>query len=162
MVVLLHGQAFDAATWQRVGTLAALGERGIRAIAVDLPGHGITGGTALNGAERAAFLEELLTALHAKQQLLVLVTPSMSGTYVLGWLADHAAELKAWVAVAPAGLKQWIPKGVLASASKQPKVRGPRMAREGRAACHIACLSLLGPTCTAPPRTSLGPAAPRS
>lgn len=37
-VVLLHGQSFEASTWQKVGTLEALLRHGARAVAVDLPG----------------------------------------------------------------------------------------------------------------------------
>lgn len=37
--MLLHGQAFQASTWQETGTLEALGGHGVRAIAVDLPGE---------------------------------------------------------------------------------------------------------------------------
>ncbi|EFN55558.1 hypothetical protein CHLNCDRAFT_134030 [Chlorella variabilis] len=115
-------QAFQASTWQETGTLEALGGHGVRAIAVDLPGHGVTGGQALPPNSRAAFLQDLLKALHVRQPL-VLITPSMSGSYILPWLADHAAELTAWVAVAPAGLKQWVPQGVLEAASKEAKLK---------------------------------------
>lgn len=37
-VVLLHGQSFQASTWQECGTLQALTKHGVRAVAVDLPG----------------------------------------------------------------------------------------------------------------------------
>lgn len=37
-MVLLHGQAFSAEIWREIGTLAELDKRGVRAIAVDLPG----------------------------------------------------------------------------------------------------------------------------
>lgn len=102
-VVLLHGQAFQASTWQQTGTLQALGAHGVRAIAVDLPGHGVTGGVALPLPARPAFLADLLRALQVRQPL-VLVTPSMSGSYALPYLSKHAAEVAAWVAVAPVGL----------------------------------------------------------
>lgn len=46
------------------------------------PGHGVTGGRSLALPERPAFLEQLLKALAVKQPL-VLVTPSMSGSYAL-------------------------------------------------------------------------------
>lgn len=46
-VLLLHGASFQAATWEEVGTLALLQGRGLRAVAVDLPGHGRTDGLAL-------------------------------------------------------------------------------------------------------------------
>ena len=108
-VVLLHGQAFDASTWQQIGTLKALGQQGrVRAVAVDLPGFGLTGGQPLPASDRPAFLAELLVQLRVRRPL-VLVTPSMSGSYALPWLTHHAGELAGWVAVAPVGLKQWVP-----------------------------------------------------
>jgi pimeloyl-ACP methyl ester carboxylesterase len=84
-------------------------------------GHGATGGQALPPDSRGAFLQALLQALQV-QQPLVIVTPSMSGTYILPWLADHAENLAAWVAVAPVGLQQWVQKGALQAASQRPQV----------------------------------------
>ncbi|KAI7837087.1 hypothetical protein COHA_009085 [Chlorella ohadii] len=105
-VVLLHGQSFQASTWQECGTLQALAKHGVRALAVDLPGHGVTGGPSLALQERPAFLEQLLKALSVRQPL-VLVIPSMSGSYALPWISSHADELAGWVAVAPVGLSLW-------------------------------------------------------
>jgi abhydrolase domain-containing protein 14 len=105
-VVLLHGQSFQASTWQDCGTLQALAKHGVRAVAVDLPGHGVTGGHSLALEERPAFLAQLLRALAVRQPL-VLVTPSMSSSYALPWISSHADELAGWVAVAPVGLSLW-------------------------------------------------------
>ena len=123
-VVLLHGQAFSAATWQQTGTLEALGQQGrVRAVAVDLPGFGSTGGQPIPASDCPAFLAELFKQLQVRQPL-VLVTPSMSGSYALPWLTQHAGELAGWVAVAPVGLKQWVPP----AGEAQSKVR-----------CAVAC-----------------------
>lgn len=81
--------------------LAAAGT--YRAVAVDLPGHGATGGAPLPPPERGPFLAQLLRAVGA-QPPVVLVTPSMSCSYALPFLEGHARELAAWVAVAPVGL----------------------------------------------------------
>ncbi|XP_023582896.1 protein ABHD14A isoform X2 [Trichechus manatus latirostris] len=37
-VVLLHGKAFNSHTWEQLGTLQLLSQRGYRAVALDLPG----------------------------------------------------------------------------------------------------------------------------
>ncbi|XP_026303800.1 protein ABHD14A isoform X2 [Piliocolobus tephrosceles] len=38
-VVLLHGKAFNSHTWEQLGTLQLLSQRGYRAVALDLPGE---------------------------------------------------------------------------------------------------------------------------
>uniref|UniRef100_A0A8D2EBN4 Aminoacylase-1 n=1 Tax=Theropithecus gelada TaxID=9565 RepID=A0A8D2EBN4_THEGE len=40
-VVLLHGKAFNSHTWEQLGTLQLLSQRGYRAVALDLPGAAV-------------------------------------------------------------------------------------------------------------------------
>lgn len=210
-MVLLHGQAFQAATWQQSGTLDALAQAGVRAIAVDLPGgrppslanagavqpqagrarwlpkcgpelpasdaprlrgayppcaglctrapargpalrcrpagHGVTGGAPLPLEARPAFLAALLARLQPAPPLVV-VTPSMSGSYFLPWLTQHAEQLAGWVAVAPAGLRQWVDAGT-PPAGGQAQASGGSWGRAGmcrvgsRGACAAAECGLL-------------------
>lgn len=80
----------------------------------------MTGGPPLPLGERPAFLADLLVQLRPGAPL-VFVTPSMSGSYFLPWLGQHAGELAGWVAVAPVGLQQWVESGAL-PADSQTKV----------------------------------------
>lgn len=106
-------------------------------------GHGVTGGPALPPPARAAFLADLLRALHL-QQPLVLVTPSMSGTYALPWLTEHAAELAGWVAVAPVGLRGWQPPAAQSQVGaggvgkgRHLRLQACRPAGQAAAACNL-------------------------
>ena len=51
-VLFCHGAAFSMTTWQHVGVLDALAERGMRAIALNLPGYGASSKTIGRKAER--------------------------------------------------------------------------------------------------------------
>lgn len=104
-VLLLHGAAFTSATWQELGTLDLLAGRGLRVVAVDLPGYGKSPAGDLSAAR---LLEELLPALGLSRP--VLVAPSMSGHYALPFLAAHPERLAGLVAIAPAGVPEWAPR----------------------------------------------------
>ena len=88
LVVLLHGMAFRAATWQYCGTLDALADAGVRAIALDLPGYG---GPYASPEVRKTLLARFVKAIGFAKRVVV-VAASMGGVvgspYVLS--ADAA------------------------------------------------------------------------
>ncbi len=64
VVVLVHGAGMDATVWNL--QTRYLGSRGVRAVAVDLPGHGATPGPAIDTVEAmGTFLVDYLEALAA-------------------------------------------------------------------------------------------------
>jgi len=80
VVLLIHGAAFTARTWQVVGTLDALAAAGIRVLAVDLPGYGLSGGSR-DSAQRKDFVAHFLHALPNTPRRVLLVAASMGGTF---------------------------------------------------------------------------------
>ncbi len=104
-VLLLHGARFRAATWDELGTLDLLAERGWRAVAVDLPGYGDSPARAdLAPADQLAWLLDALDLVRP-----VVVAPSMSGRLALPHAARHPETLRALVAVAPVEVPRWAP-----------------------------------------------------
>lgn len=73
-VVLLHGLTFDRTTWSPI--IERLGA-GVRSLAIDLPGHGETGGPARSLSEVAELVHALLDDLEIARP--VIVGHSMSG-----------------------------------------------------------------------------------
>jgi abhydrolase domain-containing protein 14 len=95
-VVFLHGAAYDAAVWQRLGLLDDVAGLGRRAIALDLPDRG--------GSEGDVDEEWLSAALDALGiDRAIIVAPSMSGQMALPLLAMHADRFAGFVPVAPVG-----------------------------------------------------------
>lgn len=99
LVLFLHGASFSAQTWKEIGTLKLLAEKGYRAIAIDLPGYGSS--ERISGSP-VEFLLELMEALKLKKP--ILVSPSMSGSYSLPFIANHSEQLSGFVPIAPVGI----------------------------------------------------------
>ena len=104
-VLLLHGARFSSADWVELGTLTALSEAGLFAVAVDLPGYGESPDLRREGGEAVepvAFLGALLEALRLER--VVLVSPSMSGRFSLPFLTARPAALAGFVPVGVVGI----------------------------------------------------------
>lgn len=67
-VVLLHGLTFDRTTWTPI--VEKLGN-GIRTIAIDLPGHGETGGSPCSLWDAAAVVNDTVTELAVEPPIIV-------------------------------------------------------------------------------------------
>ena len=101
-VLLLHGAAFDSATWEKLGTLAVLAGAGFHAVAVDLPGFGASKKA---HADPDSFLEKLLPALGIARP--VIVSPSMSGRFSFPFVLAHPDQVAGFVPVAPVGAVEY-------------------------------------------------------
>lgn len=106
-VVLLHGKAFNSHTWEQLGTLQLLAQRGYRAVALDLPGFGNSAPSkeARTEAGRAELLERVLRDLEVQNA--VLVSPSLSGRYALPFLMRDHHQLHGFVPIAPASTQNY-------------------------------------------------------
>ncbi len=62
-VLLLHGASFNAATWEKIGTMTEVGDSGFRAIAPDLPGKGLSSQGRYTEKGMGAFLEDFVGEL---------------------------------------------------------------------------------------------------
>jgi len=100
VVLLLHGAAFSSVTWDELGTLDVLAERGYRAVAIDRPG----GFRNSKSTGRAG--EDFLVALMEKLGIgkPVVVSPSTSGRWALPLAARHPDLVGGLVPIAPAGI----------------------------------------------------------
>ncbi|KAF6098381.1 abhydrolase domain containing 14A [Phyllostomus discolor] len=124
-VVLLHGKAFNSHTWEQLGTLQLLAQRGYRAVALDLPevpssfpaplsrcllplpgfGNSAPSKEASTEAGRAELLGRALRDLEVQNA--VLVSPSLSGRYALPFLMRDHRQLHGFVPIAPASTQNY-------------------------------------------------------
>ncbi len=100
-VILLHGMKFNAATWEKLGTLKQLAAAGYRVTAVDLPGFGKTPVCALSP-------DQVLAGLIKQENMTrpVLVGPSMSGRIGIEFAIAHPGMLGGVVLVGAVGVEE--------------------------------------------------------
>lgn len=104
LVILLHGSAFSADTWNTLGTLDHLSALGFTAVAIDLPGYGQykSGRNRQKAAEREVFLQDFLASLpeaeHAAK--VAIVAASMGGGYANPFVAAHPTRVAGYVPIA--------------------------------------------------------------
>jgi abhydrolase domain-containing protein 14 len=103
-VLFLHGARYSAKDWHANGTLAFVARRGWRALAVDVPGFGGTGGLEIRN--HYELLPELIAA--ARLDRPVVVAPSMGGLYLLTILHQHHGLLRGIVPIAPVGVRSLV------------------------------------------------------
>lgn len=100
-LLLLHGASFTSKTWEELGTLQLAEAIGSRAVALDLPGFGLTTDRLMSSP--AEFLEGFIRDVNLDSP--IIVSPSMSGSYSLPYLMQdpHKArhKVRGFVPVAP-------------------------------------------------------------
>lgn len=105
VVLLLHGARFSSRTWRELGTLELLASKGMRAVAVDLPGYGRS---EPSDVDPARLLSLLIPALGIQRP--VVVAASMSGAYAYPLAESDPSSIAGLVAVAPAGTPEHAPR----------------------------------------------------
>ena len=113
-LLLLHGAAFNAETWRKLGTLAHLAGAGCKAIALDLPGHGESPPATV---DPPSLLRAAIAALAIPPP--ILVAPSMSGRFAFPLIVQHPQSIAAFVPVAPVGVNE--------HAQRLPEVKLPTL-----------------------------------
>lgn len=102
LVLLLHGGRFSSETWRQLGTLEALAGSGLRVMALDLPGYGASEASTL---PREELLTRVVSSLGTRRVLLV--SPSMSGSYSLPFVLEHSEQVLGYVPISPVGLESY-------------------------------------------------------
>ena len=100
-VILLHGMKFQAATWQELGTLEHIAEAGFHAIAIDMPGFGLSPACS---AKQDKVLETFLQK--TGQQKIILVGPSMGGQIALEFTINHPELVSALVLIGAVSVEE--------------------------------------------------------
>ncbi len=101
-VVFMHGMAFNADTWDDLGTLDLVAKEGFGVYALDLPGFGKSSGTRLKRKQATEFIRTFLDEMMLEK--CVLVGPSMGGGIALSYAVKYGDKLTGLVLIAPAGL----------------------------------------------------------
>lgn len=99
--LFLHGKAFDAETWLKLGTLQAVIDKGYSLVALDLPGYG--------KSPEAAIVPEtviagVINALHIDS--VILVGPSMGGKIAIEFTLNNPDKISGLVLIGAVGVTE--------------------------------------------------------
>lgn len=101
LILLLHGKMFQAATWQGTGTLLKLADAGYQAVALDLPGYGLSPAADIEPAE------VIKTAINRSSlNKAILLGPSMGGRVALEFTLTNPDLVKSLILVGAVGIQE--------------------------------------------------------
>ncbi len=100
-MLFLHGKAFQAETWQELGTLQAAVDAGFSVLAIDLPGFGKTAEAAISPA---VIISGVMAATAHKD--IILIGPSMGGKIALEFSLKNPDKVMALVLVGAVGVQE--------------------------------------------------------
>ena len=100
-LLFLHGKAFQAKTWQDLGTLKAVVNAGFSLLALDLPGFG-------KSPEAVIKPENVITGVMEAVEIerAVIVGPSMSGKIALEFALSYPTKVAGLVLIGAVGVKE--------------------------------------------------------
>lgn len=100
-LLFLHGKAFQAETWQELGTLDAAINGGFSVLALDLPGFGKTPEAPLPAS---AVIQGVMQSLDISKA--ILIGPSMGGKICLEFSLDNPEKVAALVLIGAVGVTE--------------------------------------------------------
>ena len=105
VVVLFHGFSFSLNDWQRIGTVAFLSQHGYSSIAIDLPRGKASKSDKISKSNLSQYIPLLQEALWSlgleKESKIVIVGPSMGGSFALTFALERKEIVQGLVLVAP-------------------------------------------------------------
>lgn len=107
VIVLFHGNAFSLDTWNQIKTLDVLEKEGYLVYAIDLPaGEGSKSDKVeekdyLKSRDLVPIIRSIFEKLGIALRELVIVGPSMGGSFALAYSFAHPENVKALVLIAP-------------------------------------------------------------
>ncbi len=100
-LLLLHGKAFQAATWQELGTLDALAAAGLSFVAFDLPGFGKSPAAEISPEK---VIDQVLQAMDISR--VILTGPSMGGKIAIEYTLRHREKVAGLVLIGAVGVAE--------------------------------------------------------
>ena len=100
-LLLLHGKAFQAETWQELGTLDALAAAGLSFVALDLPGFGKSPAAEVSPEE---VIDQVLQTMNISS--VILTGPSMGGKIAIEYTLRHREKVAGLVLIGAVGVAE--------------------------------------------------------